>query len=322
MNPKAGDEATPLLVLGGAAEYPSQPWEEWKLYAGGDSKLCQKRSCSFPAISLVVAIVVVNSAVFLGQAESAQSVGFCVLVGLLLLAWVQAIITHPGPIPEGWSARVKDLHSHYPGGMTTRFEFNTIRMSWKPVRCHHDRHTERLILNLDHFCPWIGNCVGFCNRKFFVLFLLYTWVSLLYVLVGMNDDYVAKKDDDDWSWLWLTYVSDLLLLVVIFGFWVYHMWLVVTNSTTVEQAARQPTVQFNIGFHANVCQVFGKNPWLWLIPVWGGGPGGNGIEWPVVDGGIKGQLPSVADLVLDVEKATGEDSEAVSEAVGEDAASP
>ena len=27
-------------------------------------------------------------------------------------------------------------------------------------------------------------------------------------------------------------------------------------------------------------QVFGTNPWLWLLPVWGGGPAGDGVHWP------------------------------------------
>jgi len=31
---------------------------------------------------------------------------------------------------------------------------------FKPPRSHFDSVTQRLVLNMDHFCPWVVNCVG------------------------------------------------------------------------------------------------------------------------------------------------------------------
>jgi len=56
---------------------------------------------------------------------------------------------------------------------------------FKPERCHHCSACNRCVLNMDHHCPWINNCVGFWNRKYFMLLLIYVALTTYYVAVGM-----------------------------------------------------------------------------------------------------------------------------------------
>ena len=55
--------------------------------------------------------------------------------------------------------------------------------SYKPYRAHHCSICQRCIIKMDHHCPWINNCVGIGNHKYFLLFIFYTSVSCLYSLL-------------------------------------------------------------------------------------------------------------------------------------------
>ena len=248
------DDSTPLLL-----DSPLDCTSSRKLEQTYDELLCSSgdnnRWVYVPCLLVVMAIVGVNYSVLVPDLNTGQSIAFHILLGLLIVSWIQSIITHPGPVPEGWSQRVKELHEQHGGGIASRFEFNMARNSWKPCRSHNDRVTGRLVLNMDHFCPWICNTVGFCNRKFFVLFLFYTWMVLCLLVVALQARYGAEADrQGGWSWFWVTYVGDALLGLVILGFWAYHMWLILINSTTVEQAGRNPPAIYNVGAYANLQQ--------------------------------------------------------------------
>ena len=50
----------------------------------------------------------------------------------------------------------------------------------KPPRSHFDHVTKNLVLNMDHYCPWMFNTIGYLNYRYFCNFLFYVWVSMVY----------------------------------------------------------------------------------------------------------------------------------------------
>ncbi|KAJ7061765.1 zf-DHHC-domain-containing protein [Mycena amicta] len=55
----------------------------------------------------------------------------------------------------------------------------------KPYRAHHCRVCGTCILKFDHHCPWIGQCVGARNHKFFVNFNLASALLATYTFVSV-----------------------------------------------------------------------------------------------------------------------------------------
>ena len=143
---------------------------------------------------------------------------------------------------------------------------------------------------MDHFCPWMINCIGFYNRKFFVLFLMWTVVTSTEFVLAMaiHGDFNVQKiillpDGRLTVVKFMAVVVDAALAFAVFFFLIFHIKLVLYNQTTIEDDGSR----FDLGFRRNFESVFGANPFLWFVPVFGDGPVGDGVHWPSPDGGFE-----------------------------------
>jgi len=84
----------------------------------------------------------------------------------------------------------------------------------KPPGCHHCHVCKKCVLQMDHHCPWVMNCVGYYNHKYFVLFLVYmtigcTYVSLMTIYPLIISFYTKKFD----QWIIISFI-----FTFVFGF--------------------------------------------------------------------------------------------------------
>ena len=108
----------------------------------------------------------------------------------------------------------------------------------KVLRCRHCRKCGKCRLKMDHHCPWVMNCIGFYNQKYFFLFIAYGFILLL--LTSLSLLIISGME------LYQGTVSGIVIIRVIFGgmfgilslllvtLLILHIYLITINQTTIE----------------------------------------------------------------------------------------
>jgi len=152
---------------------------------------------------------------------------------------------------------------------------------YKPDRAHYCRMLGRCVLKMDHFCPWLNNCIGFFNHKFFVLFIFYMATLTIFMVVVMTPVFVrhvssleqVTLDFKEEFRVSLTYLMLCLLAAGLTAFFGFHAYLVAANYTTIEFLEKRGCSpppdhvnRYDIGVWNNICSVMGNTPLVWLLP--------------------------------------------------------
>ena len=128
-----------------------------------------------------------------GRFATAVLVIYHVLILMVLWSYFACVLTEPGKVPDGWTPPAEDEEAALGKSNSEKLRrFCRKCSAWKPERCHHCSVCGRCVLKMDHHCVWVANCVGAYNYKFFLLFLLYTFVATVFdavVLLGPFVDF-------------------------------------------------------------------------------------------------------------------------------------
>ncbi|XP_058534786.1 palmitoyltransferase ZDHHC3 isoform X3 [Ochotona princeps] len=119
---------------------------------------------------------------------------FNVLAFLALASHCRAMLTDPGAVPKGNATKefIESLQLK-PGQVVYKCPKCC---SIKPDRAHHCSVCKRCIRKMDHHCPWVNNCVGENNQKYFVLFTMYIALISLHALIMVGFHFLHCFEDD------------------------------------------------------------------------------------------------------------------------------
>jgi len=204
---------------------------------------------------------------------------------MLLWSYFAAVLTEPGRVPPGWQpsddveeAGAEDDKARSADPKQGR-RFCRKCSAWKPDRTHHCSVCGRCVLKMDHHCVWVANCVGVYNYKFFLLFLLYTFLATVFDALVLLPDFVhffrspasggPGAHAATVALVFLTVVLDLAFAASLLGFLVMHSNLVSQNMTTIEMYEKKKSIpwRYDYGKQKNFQEVFGSDRLFWLLPI-------------------------------------------------------
>ncbi|KAF0688574.1 Aste57867_19819 [Aphanomyces stellatus] len=145
----------------------------------------------------------------------------------LYINYILCITTNPGRVvPSEADKRAFPTCRHCDAG--------------QPPRSHHCHSCRSCVLEMDHHCVWVNNCIGYFNYRFFWRFLLFTWLACAMVAAGAAAPSRAAPPDD-WSskcFVSFPFVLCLCIGLVVFGLWLWHVYLVLTGQTSIDAIVR------------------------------------------------------------------------------------
>jgi hypothetical protein len=152
---------------------------------------------------------------------------------------------------------------------STGFSYCQMCRIWRPPRCHHCSKCKRCVLQMDHHCPWVNNCIGYNNIRHFLRSLTFLvsgcWYGVLMLHACFFDAIRQQIMEHGWKFfygrgtgfldlpypleiiygiirgdlevqVWVKLIFPLLLAVglILTVLWFYHIYYLVNARTTLE----------------------------------------------------------------------------------------
>ncbi|XP_020583766.1 protein S-acyltransferase 8-like isoform X2 [Phalaenopsis equestris] len=275
-------------------------YQDWK---GSNTFLCGGRLIFGPnarSIFITISLIVIPLVMFcvfvarhLLHKLPAYNAGYAILVvaiaftGHVLVLLMLTSAQDPGIIPRAshppeeelsYDSSIMDSTPSYQiprikevmaNGVPVKVKYCDTCMLYRPPRCSHCSICNNCVEQFDHHCPWVGQCIGLRNYRYFFFFISSSAFLCIYVF-AMCALYIKFLMDEDCPTVWMAIkespASVILMIYCFISLWFvggltgFHSYLISTNQTTYENFRYRADNRLNVydrgclnNFHGVFC---------------------------------------------------------------------
>ncbi|KAL0919227.1 hypothetical protein M5K25_011309 [Dendrobium thyrsiflorum] len=153
-------------------------------------------------------------------------------------------------------------------GFAVKLKFCETCLLFRPPRTSHCSICNNCVQKFDHHCPWVGQCIGLRNYRFFLLFISTSTFLCVYVFtLSLANIFQERKNyhNSTMKLILGEIISVILMLYTFLAVWfvggltVFHLYLIYTNQTTYENFRYRfdkNNNPFDKGLLGNIKEVF------------------------------------------------------------------
>ncbi|KAK7399263.1 hypothetical protein VNO78_10443 [Psophocarpus tetragonolobus] len=164
--------------------------------------------------------------------------------------------------------QLSDTRDVIVNGITVKVKYCSTCMLYRPPRVSHCSKCNNCVYRFDHHCPWVGQCIGLRNYRFYYMFVLSATLICLYVNAFCWVYIMRIKNSEEipiWKAMIKTPASIALIIYTFLFVWfvgaltVFHTYLICRNRSTWENGKyrREPQENpFDRGIINNFKEIF------------------------------------------------------------------